>query len=1000
MKIKLFVLNQATSMAFLNHNRWWRCIILILLFIASTYSVTFAQSVLWDKTIGGSGGDNLSVVVATTDGGYLLGGFSSSDKSEDKTEASKGGDDYWVVKLNADGMKEWDKTIGGNGQDQLTALQQTTDGGYILGGSSYSDKSGDKSEENKQTEYFSSDYWLVKLNADGSKAWDKTIGGNGQDELASLQQTSDGGYILGGFSNSDKSGDKSEASIGNGDYWIVKLNTDGTIVWNKTIGGSESDRLTALQQTSDGGYILGGSSDSNKGGDKTEDAKGSDDYWVVKIKADGTEEWDKTLGANGYDNLLSLRQTTDGGYVLGGFSNSDQGGDKTEQNKSGGAGFYDYWVVKLQPDGTKAWDRTIGGNFNDYFRTLLPTPDGGYLLAGSSESGISGDKTGGNKGEFGWDYWVVKLDANGTKTWDKTIGGGGNDIAQSLEQTPDGGWIVGGNSDSGIGGDKTEEFKGGGESGSDYWVVKLNNDDNPCDQAVQSFTLISADTDEELMALQQGDTIDLTTLPTLNLQIRANTIPAVVGRVSFTFDTTAEVVDNMFPYTFSSKIKFAHGPHTLTATPYCEIEDGGGKGTALTVNFQVVSNERIVHIPADRDNTILSTSPESNDGASWALYIGRTGQSGGLRLQRALLRFDLSSIPAGSTIDSAELDLFVWRTGGAATGVALHKATADWGELESTWSHAFFPGTPWATPGGDFEPTASASTGDVVSGPLAISGMSEDVQAWVNNPSANFGWVLRATEEDTPHSAKLLAAREQPADTYRPVLRIVYTLDDTPNPEDLAVESFTLVNASTEQDLMSLEDGDVIDLSALPSRLLSIRANASQTKDIDVVLELSGTKAYTRRELGQPYALFGDEGGSYHAWTPAPGSYTLTATPYSDATGAKGSPLTVSFTVVKGLTLTTASDMEAAGGPQEAMAYPNPTGEGRVQVVLPRETQGELAYTLVSMLGSEVAGGELSLSKPTKELNFDFCRQMQASGIYYLRLRGQGLQAVVKVVRQ
>ncbi|MBF9253530.1 DNRLRE domain-containing protein [Pontibacter sp. 172403-2] len=1071
-------------------------------------SMALGQTKLWDKTLGGSVSDDLSTIVATADEGFLLGGYSNSNKSGDKSQDSKGGDDYWIVKLNADGTKAWDKTIGGNGDDQLTSMQQTSDGGYILGGTSYSDKSGDKSEENKQTGYYSTDYWVVKLNAAGEKEWDKTIGGNSDDQLTFLQQTDDDGYILGGTSFSNKSGDKTQSNnddcdengCSSTDYWVVKLNVDGNKEWDKTIGGNNFDHLTSLQQTNDRGYILGGFSFSDKSGDKTENSKGVFDYWIVKLDPDGTKSWDKTIGGDGSDYLQSLQQTSDGGYIAGGDSNSDISGDKTE----GSEGIDDFWIVKLSAEGNKEWDKTIGGNYSDQLTSLQQTSDRGFLLGGYFYSDISGT-----------DFWIIKLNPDGIKSWDKAIGGNSNDILQSLLQTSDGSYIAGGYSDSDASGDKTENSKGG----PDYWVVKLNNDDNPCSQAVSSFTLLNADTQEELMTLQQGDTVDLTMLPTQHLSIRANTAPAAVGRVNFNLDSTTEAVDTTSLYTFTSKTKFVNGPHTLTATPYCEAENGGGRGTALTLNFQVISNERIVTITADKDNTINSTAPEGNDGASVVFRTGRTGSSGGDRLHRALLHFDLSSIPAGSTIDSAILTLHVIRTGEAVTGVALHRTTTNWSELESTWSHAVYPGTPWTTPGGDFEPNATASTGNVSRnlGFLVIPNLTGDVQEWVNDSSSNFGWVLKIPDEEIPYSAKLIASREQDSEIYRPSLRIIYTLkDENPNPEQPAVQSFTLVNARNEQDLMRLADGDTLDLAALPTRSLNIRANTSQKNGINVKFSLSGQQSRNWKELGYPYALFGDEGGNYHAWSPAPGNYTLTATPYTNA-GAKGTPLTISFTIVnklavKSFTLVNArneqdllpladgdtvnlaalstrslnirantsqqkginvkfvlsgeqsrswtelgspyalfgdeagnyhawspapgnytltaipsSDAGVPGIPLTisftvantttinlsssikavadqvsavAVAYPNPTHAGKIKVVLPQQVQGDITYTLVSLLGAKVAGGELNLSSPAKEVEFDFSAQMQATGVYFLHLKGQNLQTILRVVRQ
>ncbi|WP_158267659.1 T9SS type A sorting domain-containing protein [Adhaeribacter arboris] len=437
-------------------------LLLLLLFLCLPLTSLWAQpAIAWDKTFGGSSSDNLRSLQHTRDGGYILGGRSRSEMGGDKTEAGIGDMDYWVVKLKADGTKEWDKTIGSSGFDDLRSLQQTSDGGYILGGISFSGPSGDKTEVSKGNY----DYWVVKLKADGTIAWDKTIGGSGFDDFRSLQQTSDGGYILGGSSDSEPSGDKTQASKGSADYWVVKLKADGTKEWDKTIGSSGFDDFRSLQQTSDGGYILGGISFSRPSGDKTEVSKGNYDYWVVKLKADGTIAWDKTIGGSGFDGLESLQQTSDGGYILGGRSSSEASGDKTEVSK----GNYDYWVVKLKADGTKEWDKTIGSSGFDDFRSLQQTSDGGYILGGSSDSEPSGDKTQASKGNY--DYWVVKLKADGTKEWDKTIGGSDEDILFDLQQTSDGGYILGGSSSSEASGDKTQASKGS----EDYWVVKLTS---------------------------------------------------------------------------------------------------------------------------------------------------------------------------------------------------------------------------------------------------------------------------------------------------------------------------------------------------------------------------------------------------------------------------------------------------------------------------------------------------------------------------------------------
>ncbi len=342
----------------------------------------------------------MSSLITTSDGGFLIGGQSGAESGAIKSEDSKGGNDYWIVKLNADGTKEWDKTVGGSDEDWLYSLIATEDGGYLLGGVSHSGADGEKSDTCRGE----GDYWVVKLNADGSKAWDKTFGGFGDEYLTSMITTLDGGYLLGGYSGSDATGDKTEGWKGGGgfgrfDFWVVKLNADGSKAWDKTFGGYGDDVLMSMILTKDGGFLLGGGSESG-GGDKTE-SKGSVDYWILKLNSDGAKAWEKSFGGKGIDFLTALTATPDGGYLLGGWSNSGIRDDKTEASR----GIVDYWVVKLNADGSKAWDKTAGGGGNNYLTSLSTTQDGSYLLGGWSNSQASGDKTENTKGSGDLDYW-------------------------------------------------------------------------------------------------------------------------------------------------------------------------------------------------------------------------------------------------------------------------------------------------------------------------------------------------------------------------------------------------------------------------------------------------------------------------------------------------------------------------------------------------------------------------------------------------------------------
>jgi len=433
---------------------------LFLILISFTTSYAQDQSIIWQNTIGGSDSDNLWSISETFDGGYIIGGWSGSNISDDKSENSLGGPDYWVVKLDALGYIQWENTIGGSSSDYLYIASQTFDGGYILGGTSYSNISGDKTEDSNG----SSDYWILKLDEFGVIQWQNTIGGEEYDQLWDITQTSDGGYIIGGYSISDISGDKTENSNGGIDYWIVKLNASGNIQWQNTIGGNDSDIFKSLAETTDGGYIIGGTSKSNISGDKSENSIGEDDYWIIKLDPLGIIEWENTIGGFNSDNLWSISQTSDGGYILGGESDSDISGDKTENSN----GLDDYWVVKLFPSGAIEWQNTIGGNLIDRLFSISETSDGGFSLGGFSASGISGDKTENSNGSL--DYWYLKIDTFGNIEWQNTIGGNGPDILTFTSQINDGGYILGGYSRSNASGDKTEDSIGNW----DYWVLKIS----------------------------------------------------------------------------------------------------------------------------------------------------------------------------------------------------------------------------------------------------------------------------------------------------------------------------------------------------------------------------------------------------------------------------------------------------------------------------------------------------------------------------------------------
>ena len=355
----------------------------------------------------------------------------------------------------------WQKCLGGSGNDIASSIQQTSDSGYIAVGSTGSNDGDVSGYHNKY------DVWVVKLNSTGMLQWQITLGGSSNDYANSVQQTKDGGYIVAGYSGSND-GDLSE-NHGGYDAWITKLDSAGKIQWEKSFGGTENDYVYAIQQTDDGGYIFAGNSMS-KDGDVTGN-HGSFDYWIVKLDSKGIMQWQKSLGGKGFEEARSIKQTSDGGYIIAGFSVSKDG------DVTGNHGEQDFWVVKLNSSGNLQWQKSLGGsskdnkssNGEDYAYSVQQTKDGGYIVAGYSGSN-DGDATE-NHGK-NHDFWVVKLNSSGVLQWQKSLGGTLNDAAYSIQQTKDGRYIVAGVTESNDG-----DVIGKHDDG-DFWIINLNSEGN------------------------------------------------------------------------------------------------------------------------------------------------------------------------------------------------------------------------------------------------------------------------------------------------------------------------------------------------------------------------------------------------------------------------------------------------------------------------------------------------------------------------------------------
>jgi hypothetical protein len=318
--------------------------------------------------------------------------------------------DVYLVKTDANGNVVWNQNYGGPDSEYGYEVQQTNDGGYIVGGYVYFSSTNN------------GDMYLVKTNANGNLAWARVFGGTSLDEAFSVEQTADSGYILTGFTDS--------FSIGR-DVYLVKTDSNGLISWSNTFGGAGSNCGHCVRKTSDGGYIIVGYTDLY--------GSGGSDIWLIKTDANGNKLWDQTFGGTNNDWGACVEETSDGGFII------------TGSTASFGAGNTDVWLIKTDSGGNKLWDQTFGGTNNDNGNSVEQTSDSGYIISGTTNSYSVGNS----------DAYLIKTDANGAAIWMKTMGGNFLEDGYDVDQTTDGGYIVSG---------RTASF---GSGNYDAWLVKI-----------------------------------------------------------------------------------------------------------------------------------------------------------------------------------------------------------------------------------------------------------------------------------------------------------------------------------------------------------------------------------------------------------------------------------------------------------------------------------------------------------------------------------------------
>ena len=388
--------------------RYYQLVVEDIWDLYSVSSVIIGDSHNWFvQTFVGENDDIGSSAIQADDGGYIVLGTTSS--------FGNGLDDIWLIKTDPLGDEQWSRTFGGIAADRGSLVQKTSDGGYIIVGTTSSYGNG------------SDDIWLIKITAEGDQAWNMVYGENGSENGSSVQQTNDGGFIITGtaFSTDNNSYD----------VWLIKTDSDGNIAWSQLIGGPDNDEGLYVRQTTDNGYIIVGTTSSY--------GNGSDDIWLIKTDSEGNIAWDKTFGGIGGDKGFSVEQIQDEGYFITGCFNCDS----NESN---------VWIIKTNRQGQELWSQNFGGNSYEWGRYGHQTNDGGYIITGLTTS-LGGGSS---------DAWLIRTDSQGLEIWNQTFGGVSGDGSSFVQQTNEGGYILTG---------YTTSFE---NSGSDLWLIKTDSEGN------------------------------------------------------------------------------------------------------------------------------------------------------------------------------------------------------------------------------------------------------------------------------------------------------------------------------------------------------------------------------------------------------------------------------------------------------------------------------------------------------------------------------------------
>ncbi len=427
---------------------------LLLLFTLLTFEVVNAQApeLQWQHNYGGSGRDSGFGITPASDGGFVVVGQTKSndhDVTDNHLRVGQTTDDIWVMKANSSGTIIWQKALGGTEGDTGFDITPTSDGGYIITGSTYSNDYDASDNSN------GSGFIVIKLNSEGVTQWHRCYGGTGMEEAYSIRQTNDGGYVVCGQTNSIN-GDLEFTTPHQNDIWILKLYSNGDIQWNKRLGGSSNlENALSIKQISDGGYIVSCASGSNDF--DISNNNGLQDFCLFRLDSNGTVIWQKSYGGSGQDVAYDIIETTNGDFVVT--------GNTTSSNLTGHHGLSDGIVMRINSLGEVLWQKILGGSLEDFLFKIRQTDDGDFVAIGQTNSS-DGDISGLHGNQI--DGWLVKLSASGELLWQKPMGGSFNDALYGLEIISGNKILVTGTSNS-VDGDLTSNL-----GDQDLWIAKID----------------------------------------------------------------------------------------------------------------------------------------------------------------------------------------------------------------------------------------------------------------------------------------------------------------------------------------------------------------------------------------------------------------------------------------------------------------------------------------------------------------------------------------------